>query len=79
MNRYQKVGKGIRLVFIGQICGVLSLYEIMVAISLLFFMAGLYLGRRGPRKSCGSRSGWRRARFCWRSCIHGFSISHPWS
>ena len=50
MNCYQKVGKGIRLVFIGQICGVLSLYEIMVAISLLFFMAGLYLAARAEKK-----------------------------
>ena len=50
MNRYQKVGKGVRLVFIGQICGVLSLYEIMVAISLLFFMAGLYLAARTEKK-----------------------------
>lgn len=58
MTSYGTVGKGLWLIFIGQILGILSIFPVMVLISAVLLLVGLYIAGKGevrlrPAFVCG--------------------------
>lgn len=58
MTNYGVVGKGLRLVFLGQILGILSIFPIISLIGVVLLLIGLYLAGKGearlrPAFMCG--------------------------